>query len=1039
MIVRVFCLGCFVVLLLALAAQAQPPVMSILDLYAELPGIVGSMVRVEGFYHSPEYPVLGLSQEMFLVRIEPEPNAIVELRGALPSTPFSFVTVTGIVDTIPLATPLWGVTYRARITISAYEMGEHLGNPLHDGEDLRPLEGLGLTVPADDCTFALLLCSDDRDPGMWQDMVNYWNYATGHLGIATGNIYAFYHDGVSKNPAQIPSSELRPATHNGIRDGFRELAGRIAACERQGKDATLYKLVTDHGSGYHTGSGPGGPQNWSDGHRGGHIDQGGDESDLVPETQLKFDYAGPAPGWQYQFDLDGDGTPETFLRNNGGVKELWVVNAAGNTVLAGRDINGDGSIDAADGGIDLNGDGDLGDSFAWDEDLALSNDTRDIQDDEWASWQKMLSDSCLDNLHELIDCCFSGGFKKDEQDSIPCKTAVLKAMASAEGEYSYGSTEGVFAGPFIRGLVDSGWTWDEAFRRVTSDTNVTRWETPQWWSKTHGCEGIDLGIEDIPVSPGENVFVPVYIQDVTGWGIYGFEIEICWCGTPAGLLQYEYCVPGEVMTGSGWSDPMCNPCGAGCVDVAAAGAGPLEGGGVLFYLKFHVSTNAKPCMCCDLWFTFANLYDPEEALEVCLTGGSVCVDWCTVPGSVRYWKCCQDECGDWYLPEALAGVRVHLFDCDGPIASRYTGEDGAYEFACLAPVSETCPYCMDVDYCDTYGECITAYDASLILRHLVCLDDLDDCVFPSVRLVYPQRVAADANCSGQITAYDASLVLQYVVGLIDLFPCGDEWLFFPYDAGACVYACPEALDWVGVRIGDVSGCTECPQGGPALLAASQATVVRLGRATRSGDMVEMPVLVRGAAGIQSVEFDLSYNAEALRVLSVDPVGLASDFMTFSSAAEGRLAVAMAGMTAFEGSGRIAVVRFERLRRAVLMAGDGIWIERVLFNEGVPRAVIEGAEGEFIERFALGPAAPNPFVGGTEIGFAVPARGRVTVAVYDVTGRLVATLVDGVVPAGRRSVSWDGTDAEGNKAANGVYFCRMQTESFRASEKLVLLR
>ena len=42
--------------------------------------------------------------------------------------------------------------------------------------------------------------------------------------------------------------------------------------------------------------------------------------------------------------------------------------------------------------------------------------------------------------------------------------------------------------------------------------------------------------------------MPIYIQDVTGWGLMGFEMEICWCDVPAGLLQYEYCLPGEVMT-----------------------------------------------------------------------------------------------------------------------------------------------------------------------------------------------------------------------------------------------------------------------------------------------------------------------------------------------------------------------------------------------------------------------------------------------------------------------------------------------------------
>ena len=74
------------------------------------------------------------------------------------------------------------------------------------------------------------------------------------------------------------------------------------------------------------------------------------------------------------------------------------------------------------------------------------------------------------------------------------------------------------------------------------------------------------------------------------------------------------------MTGSGWSTPLCNPCAPNCMSIAGAGALPLEGEGVLFYLKFHISTNAKPCMCCDLWFTDITLYDPENPAPRLLAG-----------------------------------------------------------------------------------------------------------------------------------------------------------------------------------------------------------------------------------------------------------------------------------------------------------------------------------------------------------------------------------------------------------------------------------
>jgi hypothetical protein len=612
-------------------------------------------------------------------------------------------------------------------------------------------------------------------------------------------------------------------------------------------------------------------------------------------------------------------------------------------------------------------------------------------------------------------------------------------MASNEGEYSYGALEGLFAGRFMRGLVDSGWSWDEAFQRVAGDPGVTAWESPQWWSKSGPCEGIDIWLEDGTVRPGENVLVPVYIQDVTGWGAVGFETQICWCDTPAGLLQYEYCVPGDVMTGSGWGDPVCNPCDPNCVNIAAAGAAPLTGGGVLFYLKFHVSINAKPCMCCDLRFEYLNLYDPEETLEVCLTDGSVCVEHCYVEGWVKYWKCCQDECDGSYLARPLDHAYVHLFDCGGAVASQYTDEQGHYLFECLNPMLEGCPYCIYVDHWESMDGCITAYDASLILQYLVCLDDLDDCVFTTAGgAIYPQMVAADANCSGHTTAYDASLILQYVVGLIDIFPCPDPWQFFPI-AGVCPFECPGDVNWIGVHVADVSGCPECPPGPGPLVASGGPTRIKLGKASHSGDMVEIPVIVKGAEDIKSVELDVAYNTADFSVETVVADGLAGSFLTFWHAEGGHIRVAMAGMHGMNGRGRIATIRLAKTHAVPSVSGR-IWLSGVLFNEGVPQALIDTGSGPVeIRRFALGPVSPNPFVGGTTVNYSVPASADVTLRIYNVSGQLVTTLVDRDVAAGRQSVWWDGKDSSGRRVSRGVYFCRMKAGSFSETQKVVLLQ
>lgn len=91
-------------------------------------------------------------------------------------------------------------------------------------------------------------------------------------------------------------------------------------------------------------------------------------------------------------------------------------------------------------------------------------------------------------------------------------------------------------------------------------------------------------------------------------------------------------------------------------------------------------------------------------------------------------------------------------------------------------------------------------------------------------------------------------------------------------------------------------------------------------------------------------------------------------------------------------------------------------------------------GEPTREFSLGQNSPNPFNPATTITFSVPVGGHVSLRVYDVVGRLVATLVDGELDRGRHTVGWDATEFP-----SGVYLCRLQAGGKAAGRKLLLLR
>jgi hypothetical protein len=89
--------------------------------------------------------------------------------------------------------------------------------------------------------------------------------------------------------------------------------------------------------------------------------------------------------------------------------------------------------------------------------------------------------------------------------------------------------------------------------------------------------------------------------------------------------------------------------------------------------------------------------------------------------------------------------------------------------------------------------------------------------------------------------------------------------------------------------------------------------------------------------------------------------------------------------------------------------------------------------------ALGSIYPNPFNPTTKIAFDLASKGHVELAIYDVTGRKLAVLVDRVLEAGRHEALWNGKTAGGTTAASGIYFCTLRTAGVSETKKLVLLR
>ncbi len=560
-------------------------------------------------------------------------------------------------------------------------------------------------------------------------------------------------------------------------------------------------------------------------------------------------------------------------------------------------------------------------------------------------------------------------------------------------------------------------------------------------------ECFEIGIGDATGNAGEVVRVPVTVQETDGWGINLVDLDICWCPDKDSPITLAGFAPGSMMSEN---DLEVNASGTGrnCLSFVAKSEKPLVGSGTLFYIDFAINQEALPCECCNVIFASIN-FNNSQFIEICPEDGSVCLASCQVDGYVNNWYC-DDSGGDPVLTDPIPGVEMIVnLRCGDinlpptpPLATTYTDESGYYNFECLAPLNNEprglngggCEYCVEPGEVDFPDGWISAYDASLILQFLKGYDLLEKCPFDFGYVALPQRVAADVDCGSSILEADADLILEHVVGLIAEFSGCPPYVWVPDKY--CTPECPDELDFIGVLKGDVSG----PMPAPVL----PTGYIKLGipRHYYNGPVgfVEIPVKVRETTDVFSIEFLMNYDAAKLTLVSVETAGVASAFSVAHNDLGGSVMVAMAGSDSFSGGGRVAMVTFQKNGLIVPVAQNSVGLDEALFNEGDPPCTIEGHDYDAeIVRFGLGPVTPNPFADGTVITYSAPKAAGVSLKIYNVHGQVVRDVFSGEVAAGVHQISWDGRDDSGARVARGVYFCRMETGSFSATEKLVFLK
>ena len=103
------------------------------------------------------------------------------------------------------------------------------------------------------------------------------------------------------------------------------------------------------------------------------------------------------------------------------------------------------------------------------------------------------------------------------------------------------------------------------------------------------------------------------------------------------------------------------------------------------------------------------------------------------------------------------------------------------------------------------------------------------------------------------------------------------------------------------------------------------------------------------------------------------------------------------------------------------------------------ALLGVEEGSKVQVGSSSKAFPTLFRDLVRISYSLSKAGRVSLGIYDASGSLVRTLVDGTMSAGARTATWNRTDQSGRRVASGTYFYRLSVNGKSVSGKTVVLQ
>jgi hypothetical protein len=263
------------------------------------------------------------------------------------------------------------------------------------------------------------------------------------------------------------------------------------------------------------------------------------------------------------------------------------------------------------------------------------------------------------------------------------------------------------------------------------------------------------------------------------------------------------------------------------------------------------------------------------------------------------------------------------------------------------------------------------------------------------------------------------------------------------------------------NVTEVGPATLTDLGNPASLSGTTPVLIPGGTYSPPNAGLSIPAIT--SYSVEKVYYEVSPTSggwpdTCTTIITIEP-GVAVAFTGFEGSASSDAIKLVWSISDMEGVQGFNVYRsdagreeFSRVNASVIPPGErGVFTDRnvVQGRSYTYKIGVKLQSGEDLSRpltvsapvvlYALEQNYPNPFKAVTSIRFVLPSNERVAVRVYDLQGKLVRTLADGMFSRGPQTVSWDGRDSAGRSVGSGLYFYQLKAGKFRATKKMILLR